>query len=149
MLSSRPFLEHVPLILLVLNFIHQDLPLFLFLLFPELPSFLNLLWIQKVALFNLLLGINKTDRSLLFNEPLIGLLQVVQLIAFVVGINDLSEHLLQALKQLDHVTEIYTLGRLDFLVFLPDHRLLLSVPFLLYEEFNKPGPEPTKYWIVF
>ena len=120
----------------------------MFLFFSQLPGFLNLLWIQEVALLDLLLWINKPDCCLLLNEPLVSLLEIVLLVAFVVRINDFSQHFFKTLKQFLHVTEIYALGCFDILVFLPDSWLLPPIPFLLNEKLYQSCSKPIEDRIV-
>ena len=98
MLSSCDLQEHSPLVLLVLDVVHEDESLGVFGLLASFPLFFDLLRIQKVALFRQLLWVNEAHGNLLFQEPLVSPLQVILLIALVLRVDDLTKHLLEAVE---------------------------------------------------
>ena len=136
MLSPRNLQEHLSLILLVLYIVHEDETLGFFSLFARFSLFFDLLRIQKVALFCELLRVNEADGDLLLQKPLISPLQVILLVALVFRVDDLTKHLLQAVKQLLHEAEVNSKACLD--LFLLGCWTLLTVALLLNVELDEP-----------
>lgn len=136
MLGSSNLEEHGSLILLVLNVVHEDESLGLFSLFARFPLFFDLMRIQKVALLRELLRVNEAHGDLLLQEPLIGPLQVILLVALVFRVDDLTKHLLQAVEQLLHEAEVNSEACLD--LFLLGCWALLTVALLLNVELDEP-----------
>lgn len=73
---------------------------------------------------------------MLLQEPLIGPLQVILLVALVFRVDDLTKHLLQAVEQLLHEAEVNSEACLD--LFLLGCWALLTVALLLNVELDEP-----------
>jgi hypothetical protein len=146
-LRSLLIREHVPLVLLVFDFVHEDEPLGIFFFLSCFLLCLNLAWVQKVALLGLLFWVNQSDCSLLLQEPFISLFQVVDLLVLIIGIDDLSEHCFEAHEESLHIGEINTvfLLNLDLLGI----RSIFAMALCFDIELNESTLKSYENWVSF
>jgi len=117
MISSFLLMKHFFHILLMILIIHKYESLLLFQLLIFFLSFFNSCRVHEFSFFLDLFLRHETYCSLLFNEPLVDLFQIIQLVRLVIRNDQFSQHFLKASMKLDHVVKVYTKTQPLFLLF--------------------------------